>query len=204
MCSNRQGLYIHMKRQQLSKLPRKPESLAPCHFLYACATASHTHLSFPSSILPHTHTCTHIWSQGNKHSRTQAIRSLNFSLGKSGLSRLRKYIFSTPATELMSWLFSSSVKGSLPGKQSLPWECIHGDRSFSLKAVIFTFEHWAFKKYLLLNNHNFNCFNLRETVNLYLGHCYLFILYLYIYIFKRFFFPKIFTNYRVSVTNLFI
>ncbi len=177
-----------MKRQQLSKLPRKPESLAPCHFLNACATASHTHLSFP--FLPPScliHTCTHIWSQGNKHSRTQAIRSLNFSLGKSGLSRLRKYIFSTPATELMSWLFSSSVKGSLPGKQSLPWECIHGDRSFSLKAVIFTFEHWAFKKHLLLNNHNFNCFNLRETVNLYLvtAICLYFI---YIYIFLNIFF----------------
>lgn len=44
---NRQWLFYRcMKRHQLSKLPRKPEYLAPCHFPNACATISHTHLSF--------------------------------------------------------------------------------------------------------------------------------------------------------------
>lgn len=105
-----------------------------------CHHFSHTPFLPPSCFI---HIHAHIWTQGeNVHSRTQAMRSLNFSLGKSGLSRLRKYIFNTPATELMSWLFSSSVKGSLPGKQSLRWEriqdvhmyrwsddCVHKPRS---------------------------------------------------------------------------
>lgn len=68
-------------------------------------------LSYTSLFLPaHTHT------EEEMYVRTQAMRSLNFSLGKSELSRLRKYIFNTPATELMSWLFSSSVSGSFPKK----------------------------------------------------------------------------------------
>lgn len=131
MCSNAlRHFHRHMKRHQLSKFPGKPEYLTLCHFPNTISLARFLSYTFPSSLrLTHARTPT----QQNMNSRTQAMRSLNFSLGKSGLSRLRKYIFSTPATELMSWLFSSSVKGSLPGKQSLWWERIHGDRSFEIK-----------------------------------------------------------------------
>lgn len=101
-----------------------------------CHHFSHTPFLPPSCFI---HIHAHIWTQGeNVHSRTQAMRSLNFSLGKSGLSRLRKYIFNTPATELMSWLFSSSVKGSLPGKQSLRWECIQGVLCLDDPMTVFT------------------------------------------------------------------
>ena len=47
----------------------------------------------------------------------QDSRSLNLSLGKRGFSRPLKYSLRTPATELMSWLFSSSVSGSLPRRR---------------------------------------------------------------------------------------
>lgn len=58
---NRQGLFYRcMKRHQLSKLPRKPEYLAPCHFPNACATISHTHLSF---LHPASFTYMHIYER---------------------------------------------------------------------------------------------------------------------------------------------
>lgn len=56
-----------------------------------------------------------LWASIRMDSRTQEMRSLNLSFGNKGFSKPLKYSFSTPATELMSWLFSSSISGSLPG-----------------------------------------------------------------------------------------
>lgn len=47
-------------------------------------------------------------------SSAEASSSLNMSKGNSGGSRLRKYSFSTPATESRSWVVQPSTRGSSP------------------------------------------------------------------------------------------